>query len=246
MMKRLLVLISFCALMSGASAQEYVFHKGMLKMPYREKAYGNPQNGKSMLVVYLHPKQARGHKNETQTKTAGYKSIDHYLDSVKANAVLLAPQCEEARHWNEYSSPVGKFFSDVVWGFIEDYANHHNIDKNRIYVLGESFGGSGVWRLVTDYPGYFAAAMPAVCSPKLSKLERFVKLNKAAKTPLCVVVGERDQVYDPSVMAPHIEKLTKEKCNLKYIILPGLNHQQACLGAYTNEALDWLFGNKRQ
>lgn len=229
----------------SASAQEYVFHKGMLKLPYREKAYNANGEGKSMLVVYLHPRHARGHQNETQTKTVGYKAIDHYLDSVGTKAVLLAPQCEEARHWNEYSSPVGKFFSDVVWDFIEDYANHHDIDKRRIFVLGESFGGSGVWRLVTDYPGYFAAAMPAVCSPKLDRLEHYVNVKKAAKTPLCLIIGERDQVYGPQVMAPHIKTLTDKKCDLKTIILPGMRHQAACLNAYPTEALDWLFKHSK-
>ncbi|MCQ2128067.1 MAG: hypothetical protein MJZ08_01360 [Bacteroidaceae bacterium] len=241
-MKRLFFLFILCSAVAlEGAAQEFAFNKGMLKLHYREKAYNPSAAGKSMLVVYLHPRSARGHKNETQTKTPGYKAIDHYLDSIGMKAVLLAPQCEEARHWNEYSSPVGKYFSDVVYDFIDDYANSHNIDKSRIFVLGESFGGSGVWRLVSDYPGYFAAAMPAVCSPKLDRLQRFVKLGKAAKTPLCIVVGERDQIYGPAVMAPYIDTLTKKNCRMKYIILPGMNHQQACLKAYTNEALDWMF-----
>lgn len=247
-MKKIVMIFYFSIVVMGCNAQEYRFNKGMLKLPYQEKIFTSGQSvEKKMLVVYLHPYQARGHKNETQSKVPAYKAIAHYLDSVNADAVLLAPQCEEARHWNEYSSPIGKYLSDVVKDFIEDYANsHREIDKLRIFILGESFGGSGVWRLVTDYPNYFAAAMPAVCSPKLNRLERYVSVKKAARTPLCIVVGGKDQVYNPKVMEPYIDELKKRNCDLKYIILANLNHQAVCREAFTPEALDWLFSHTRK
>ena len=247
-MKRVVMIFYFSIVVMGCNAQEYRFNKGFLKLPYQEKVFcSDKPTEKKMLVVYLHPYQARGHKNETQVNVPAYKSIVHYLDSVHANAVLLAPQCEEARHWNEYSSPIGKYLSDVVKDFIDDYTkSHRDIDKRCIFILGESFGGSGVWRLVTDYPGYFAAAMPAVCSPKLNRLEKYVSVKKAARTPLCLVVGEKDQIYSPKVMAPYIDELKKRNCDLKYIILPNLNHQAACIAAFTPEALDWLFSHTRK
>lgn len=224
--------------------QEFRYQKGTLKLPYVERIYNAQANGESALVVYLHPRSARGHKNETQEKVSAFKMLDHYLDSVNMKAVLVAPQCEDTRHWNEYSAPIGKYLSDVVKDFIDDYANKHNIDKKRIFVMGESFGGSGVWRLVTDYPGYFAGAIPAVCSPKLDRLKSFVSLKKAAKTPLCVVVGEKDEVYGPNVMNPFVEELERKKCNLKYLILPGATHYNACNKPFPNEALDWIFSHQ--
>lgn len=240
------MVVALCMVAMNCQAQFYPFEKGICKLPYQERFYSQDKEGKNALLVYLHPKKARGHNNETQDKVPAFIAIDHYLDSVGMKAILLAPQCEECRHWNEYSAPIGKYYSDVVKDFICDYARNHNVDMSRIYVMGESFGGSGVWRLVSDYPTLFAAAMPAVCSPKLSKLEKYVKLNKAANTPLCIVIGEKDKVYGPEVMAPHIEKLKEKGCDMKYIIMPSLSHGQACDRAFTTEALDWLLMHKKK
>ena len=152
--------------------------------------------------------ESEGALKLTQEKTGAFRQLAKYLEDHDMKAVLIAPQCEESRHWNEYSSPLGKYLSDVVKDLVDDYSTSHDIDPCRIYALGESFGGSGVWRLVTDYTDFFAAAMPAVCSPKLKDLKKFVNLKKCAKTPLCLVSGEKDEVYGPSVMAPYVEELT--------------------------------------
>lgn len=229
----------------GIDAQEFKYHKGVLTLPYKERVFHQDKAGGNALVIYLHPRSARGHNNETQERVAAYKMLENYMDSAGVKAVLLAPQCEESRHWNEYSAPIGKYLSDVVKDFIDSYVARHDVDKSRIYILGESFGGSGVWRLVTDYPGFFAAAIPAVCSPKLRNLTKYVSIKKAAKTPLCVVVGESDEVYGPDVMAPYIEELKSRKCDLKYIVLPDARHYEACIRPFPAEALDWLFNHKQ-
>lgn len=227
-------------------AQEYKYQHGSLRLPYTEAAYHQDKPGQSMLVLYLHPRQARGHNNDTQQTVKAYRQLAHYLDSAGVKAVLVAPQCEESRHWNEYSAPLGKYMSDVVKDFLDDYvANHTDIDPSRIFALGESFGASGVWRLVTDYPNYFAAAMPAVCSPKLDNLKRFVNIKKAAKTPLCLVAGENDEVYGPTVMAPYVAELQQRHCDLNYVILQGHKHYQACNAPFPTPALDWLFSHHR-
>ncbi|MCQ2076594.1 MAG: hypothetical protein MJZ20_06130 [Bacteroidaceae bacterium] len=230
---------------SWIEAQEYKYHNGTMILPYKELKFNQDAEGSSALVIYLHPRSARGHKNETQERVLAYKHLVEYLSTNTMKAVLLAPQCEEARHWNEYSSPLGKYLSDVVKDFIDDYVSHNAIDKGRIYILGESFGASGTWRLVSDYPDYFAAAMPAICSPKLDRLTHFVNLKKCAKTPLCLVAGEKDEVYGPQVMEPYVKVLQKRKCDLKYIILPGLNHYKSCGNPFPKEGLDWLFSHKK-
>ncbi len=238
-------ILILCFLLIGsinASAQEYIYEKGALRMPYREKSFHQEKVGKSALVLYLHPRSARGHDNTTQTKGKAYQQLTHYIDSVGIKAIVLAPQCEEVRHWNEYKAPIGKYLSDVVKDFLDDYIVYHqDVDSKRVYVCGESFGASGVWRLITDYPHFFAAAMPSVCSPKLKKLTKFVNLKKASKTPICVTIGEKDQIYGPTIMTPYIEELKKRNCDFKYIVLPGKTHYNACLEPFPSEGLDWMF-----
>lgn len=244
-MKRFAII--FCVVLWATQnllAQDFFYHNGTMRMPFREMKFGNGTE-RPALIVYLHPREARGSDNQKQTEGKAFQQIQNYLENAGQNAILLAPQCELSRHWNEYSSPLGKYLSNVVKDLIDDYVSKHEIDTHRIYILGVSFGGSGVWRLITDYPNYFAAAIPAVSHPKMNRLEKYVKLNKAAKTPICMVVGEKDTVYGPSVVDQYADKLRKQKCNLKYVLLHEMTHYQACDNAFPVEALDWLFQQKR-
>ncbi len=43
---------------------------------------------------------------------------------------------------------------------IDDLIENHNGDPKRIYVCGFSMGGEGTFRIIQEYPGYFAAAIP--------------------------------------------------------------------------------------
>lgn len=43
---------------------------------------------------------------------------------------------------------------------IDDLIAHHNGDPQRVYVCGFSMGGDGTVRIVQEYPGFFAAAIP--------------------------------------------------------------------------------------
>ena len=82
-MKKIVMIFYFSIVVMGCNAQKYRFNKGMLKLPYQEKIFTSSQSvEKKMLVVYLHPYQARGHKNETQSKVPAYKAIAHYLGIV--------------------------------------------------------------------------------------------------------------------------------------------------------------------
>ena len=46
-----------------------------------------------------------------------------------------------------------------MFGAIKDFAEHHNIDKRRIFLGGWCIGASGVSRLATAHPDYFSGIM---------------------------------------------------------------------------------------
>jgi len=45
---------------------------------------------------------------------------------------------------------------------LEQVRADHPVDGARVYITGLSMGGYGAWRMLVEYPGYFAAAVP-VC-----------------------------------------------------------------------------------
>lgn len=68
------------------------------------------------------------------------------------------------------------------------------VDPNRIYILGFSAGGDGVYRLATVLADKFAAANMCAGHPGN------VKLSNLANVPMCLQVGEGDNFYGRNVL----------------------------------------------
>jgi glyoxylase-like metal-dependent hydrolase (beta-lactamase superfamily II) len=70
-------------------------------------------------------------------------------------AYVLAPQAPQGSNWT--AEPVYGCVLTLLKQFIE---NHPDIDSGRIYIVGFSMGGTGVWNMILKNPTLFAAAMP--------------------------------------------------------------------------------------
>ncbi|MEP7277446.1 MAG: hypothetical protein ABI813_02280 [Bacteroidota bacterium] len=57
-----------------------------------------------------------------------------------------------ARGWKQHFAALKSVMDDLI-------ANRQG-DPERVYVCGFSMGGEGVYRIIQEYPGYFAAAIP--------------------------------------------------------------------------------------
>jgi predicted peptidase len=67
---------------------------------------------------------------------------------------VVAPQCRTGRNWAASTAELMQFIEEVITRF--------NFDRDRVYLCGQSMGGYGTWSLLTNYPDFFAAAIP-VC-----------------------------------------------------------------------------------
>jgi poly(3-hydroxybutyrate) depolymerase len=63
---------------------------------------------------------------------------------------IIAPAT--SRGWKQHFANLKKVMDDLVAS--------HNADPQRIYVCGFSMGGEGTFKIIQQYPGYFAAAIP--------------------------------------------------------------------------------------
>jgi predicted esterase len=63
---------------------------------------------------------------------------------------IIAPATSHG--WKQHFANLKKVMDDLIAS--------HNADPQRIYVCGFSMGGDGTFKIIQEYPGYFAAAIP--------------------------------------------------------------------------------------
>ncbi len=201
-----------------------------VSLPYREAVFGCQQT--DILIVYLHSSLTRGSDNEKQITENGVAEIANYIKASGIDARLLLPQCATDRYWTERREIRGCKMSDVLANCIKEYVNSHDI--KRIYLIGEGFGGSGVWQLLSSYPKLATAGMVIASYPSSS-----AKPARVAKTPLCVVAGKTDKYAQLEKILPFVETLQNKKADIRLEVLDE-DYYNTCKKAYTEDNLDWL------
>ena len=127
-------------------------------LPYRyfEPSAQNNTATKYPVILYLHGENEYGTDNEAQLTTTECATIWIEPDHLAQNpAYVLAPQAPEGGDWS--TEPVYGSVVTLLKQFIE---SHPDIDSKRIYIVGFSMGGTGVWNMILKNPTLFAAAMP--------------------------------------------------------------------------------------
>ena len=127
-------------------------------LPYRYFDPSDQGNGsqKYPLILCLHGEDERGTDNEAQLVTTECATIwiepDHFA---KNPAFVLAPQLPQNTDWT-----MEPYYNNVLNLLDEFVSEHPDIDPDRIYIVGFSMGGTGVWNMILKNPDLFAAAMP--------------------------------------------------------------------------------------
>jgi polyhydroxybutyrate depolymerase len=127
-------------------------------------------------------------------------------------------------------------FFDVL---VAEISSKYEVDANRLYVVGMSNGG------------YFAhlvgkersTKVAAVCSHSGPLgLQTLLGINAERKFPVMIVHGDKDFLFDVKIARENRDKYEREKHEVKYVEVPGLNHFWA-VDAKINEQI-WEFFEK--
>ena len=110
-----------------------------------------------------------------------------------------------------------------------------NIDKNRIYLIGYSMGGSTAQNLMNLQPNTFAAVVSVASVPDLSNL------NKIKEKNIWLIHGKNDN-ENPYIGSVELyNKLSSDK-NLIFTTFTKLNHNNIVIPfLITDEIPKWLF-----
>jgi predicted peptidase len=225
-------------------------HRGASgSMPYR--LFRPKATGPLPLVVFLHGSAGQGTDNEKQMGagnvfgTRVWAMPDH---QARFPCVVVAPQTE--RGWIRYGPPAaGDSIARPIPGLgdgarlalevIDALRRDLTIDERRIYLTGQSMGGSGVWHLMAQRPRLFAAA--AVCCGTATVDDTAA----AAGIPVWNFHGDADAVVPVSISRARVAALRSAGGRPLYTEYAGVGHN-VWLWAYTEPALlPWLFSKRR-
>ena len=140
-------------------ADKFVAAKSKSGVNYQYFKPVNKDDGKKHpLIIWFHGNGEGGYKdyrNNVSQKLANRGAVAFVEDKTQkifGGAYVVAPQVD-GTWYNNYS----KGYIKSVKAMIDEFASENNVDKNRIYVFGASAGGYMSFRMMIEYPNYFAA-----------------------------------------------------------------------------------------
>lgn len=121
----------------------------------------------------------------------------NYYNNIITSGVYVVPRCIRAS-WDEHYRPEAFEFYDRI---IEDAIAFYNVDPNRVYLLGFSSGGDGVYAVSPRIADRFAAVNMSAGYPHELRLQNMSNL------PICIQMGEKDTAYNRNLMAAEYNSL---------------------------------------
>jgi predicted peptidase len=224
-------------------------YKGRLYIPSESK-----KGGAVPLVVAFHGAGSRGRENRLQIRKNVSVTNVWLQHQKKHSCYVFAPQCHLNERWIETDWDKGNYDIDLVkpskaflaaQGAIHDIMENYNVDKNRIYIVGNSMGGFATWYYLMTNPELFAGALPICGGACVSDI------TKCKTIPIWTCHGANDKEV-PVVATREIVKCLKE-CggNIVYTEYENGTHNVwdkfLSEGALDNgmSVIDWLFSQRK-
>lgn len=181
--------------------------KSGVKMPYRLFVPpGYHSTEKYPLILWFHGGSGRGTDNEAQIAKENEKGAQIWTtpgNQAEFPAFVLAPQCAHGENWsdpelNEIGGPLQRAL-DILALVKKDYS----IDAGRIYLVGQSMGGLGVWALLQKFPEDWAGAVV------VASYDNFTNVRGAARVPLWIFQGDADTSVPVELVREMVKELKK-------------------------------------
>jgi len=213
------------------------------ELPYR-LILPEEADGPRPLLIFLHGAGERGDDNERQLiwgKALMLQAAQEF------GAVVLAPQCPKEQKWTveDWAEPGVTFAGEpsdpmrLTQALIDELIAKHNIDSDRLYLVGLSMGGYGTWEAVSRWPKRFAAAAPICGGADTGYADQLTDL------PLWVFHGENDPVVQVQYSRDIVQAIRDAGGDPKYTEYPGVGHNSWTPAFAEPELLPWLMSHSR-
>jgi pimeloyl-ACP methyl ester carboxylesterase len=187
-----------------------------------------------------------------------FPGVQEWADSL--GILVVMPHGRGEAGWYEGESEKDVF---EVW---RDVAQHYDIDRERVYLMGMSMGGFGTWRLGALYPDQFARTIvwsgpmtpysiwpypapvtwpqpnPPMCQRDAAGCGYTLMdlFGNVRNLPYLVVHGGADELV-PSTGAEHwMSEFDAEGSGYRYVLYPTRRHETSYPGSTAHFVKDWL------
>jgi predicted peptidase len=217
--------------------------KSKEQLPYRIFVpYGYDATRKYPLVLWLHGSDGRGSDNLKQITQENQLGSHFWISTevqLKFPAFVLAPQCPVGQYWSEPEFNQPSKWLVLAMEALGKIEKQYSIDPDRVYLVGQSMGGLGVYSLLQNYTGQWAAAII------VSTYDTFSDTPAIAKVPLWVFQGDADPSVPVTQVRSMMAELKKARANVRYTEYHRVG-QEAWNKAFAEpDLLPWLMAQKR-
>lgn len=218
-------------------------------LPYRLLQPPGDKSQPLPLIIWLHGKGERGKDNEKQLQNGVEIIADSVLHNPKYAAFILAPQCPPDQYWSVYDKTAAHMVQALdptavelhLLALINEVMRNYRVDASRVYIMGISMGGFGVWDMITRWPEKFAAAVPICGGGDPTKAPLLKNL------PVRSYHGLKDKVINPAFTVEIMNELSSYQAEGTSLITlyPEVGHNAWDYAITDPGLLPWLFARRK-
>lgn len=201
-------------------------------MIYKPLEYESDTSQCWPLIIYLHGGSQRG----TDLRKLYSSGIpDQIYRGREFPFIIVAPQCPVLIRWS-----TDNWFEN----FFEEITSKYRVDTDRVYLTGNSLGGSGTWYLGIKYPDKFAAIAP-ICgfTSHMDYIDQ--NIDNLINTPIWAFHGRIDKTVPFEETQRMIKKLKGRNMSIKFTAMPDVGHWISWLVYPDQEIYDWFLKYSR-
>lgn len=199
------------------------------------------------MVLTLHGAGERGDDNSAQLRNGVAELLGSQTAAVRFPCLSVVPQCATGHRWverdwraehHELPGELSVPLSAVV-ELLEELRGKYPIDPRRVYLIGLSMGGFGVWDLLSRWPDRFAAAV-VICGGADENA-----VGAARDVPVWAFHGADDPEVRVARSHNAVAALRAVGGTACYKEYPQVGHDSWVHAFAEPDLLPWLFSHRR-
>lgn len=202
-------------------------------VPFR---FRKAKNANQPLVIYFGGGGTIGHNNF-------YSFFEHLTIGqtsklLKADCNILVPQ--SIRNKSVSEEDARENYIESCTELINKLIDEFDVDKNRIYIYGASFGGGCVWNMLVNHSDMIAGAVELMgCYYGYKKFDE-IDFERVAKVPIWLVHSSNDNVVNIDSDDSFYNELKKYNTDIKYTRPDKYGHKIAGRFLKQNKWVEWM------